>query len=99
MKETRVKKFNTYRKQIEKQFDEPVNTNKEPSTKVIYPSSVTNTTGTLPLDEIVDTERRMSEEELALKKQDFNNKLKLALLIGGIIIVAALIIVIGICLF
>jgi hypothetical protein len=100
MKETRLKKYQNYRKQIEKQFDDtPVETQK-PATRVIYASTNTNTnTSALPLDEIIKKNEELSEEELLLKQQQRKQRNKLLLAIGGGILFATAIIVIGILLF
>jgi predicted nucleic acid-binding Zn ribbon protein len=97
MSDSRIKKYEQYRKNIAKRNDDEVfDEDKKPTSRVIHHTNTLNTTSALPIDEIVQTLNERSEEEIQLQKQRRRAFMKQALLIGGLILAAILIIVVGI---
>ena len=100
MSETRVKKYETYRKNISKSKSEDIlNEDRKPSSRVIFQTNTLNTTSALPIDDVVQTLNEPTEEEIALKKQRRKELVKQILIIGGLALAACLIIVVGIIIF
>ena len=100
MSETRVKKYETYRKNISKSKSEDIlNEDRKPSSRVIFQTNTLNTTSALPIDDVVQTLNEPTEEEIALKKQRRKELVKQILIIGGLVLAACLIIVVGIIIF
>ena len=98
--ETRVKKYETYRKNISKSKSEDIlNEDRKPSSRVIFQTNTLNTTSALPIDDVVQTLNEPTEEEIALKKQRRKELVKQILIIGGLALAACLIIVVGIIIF
>ena len=99
MSETRVKKYATYRKQIEKSVEVKERKETKTTTKFLHTSSTTNTTTTLPLDQIVEQEKLLSEEEIQLKKQHLKLIFRNILIVLGVIALITFIVILGIILF
>ena len=97
--QTRIEKYKKYREQIIEVVENSNKKDKVPSTTLIGRTSVTNTSSALPLDEIVQEDKRISEEEIQLRKQERLRILKYTFIGLGLVVVACIIIIIGILLF
>ena len=99
MSETRVKKYENYRKQIKKSFEVKEVEEAKASTRFLHISSSTNTTTTLPLDQIVKQEKILSEEEINLKRQHNLGIFKNIMIVVGILAAITIAVLFGIFLF
>jgi hypothetical protein len=97
--QTRLEKYKNYRQQIKDVVENSKKNEKSPSTRMMVNSNTTNTSSALPLNEIVKEEKRISEEEIALRKQERKRILKYTAIGAGLVIAACIIIIIGILLF
>lgn len=100
MEETRVSKYKEYRDSMIKENSIPLDTPKKSnSSKSTIDINEHARTSTIPLDQVMDSLNEDEKQEAFLKKRRLKKTLKIALIVGIVAVVAAVLIIFGVIVF